>query len=135
MKAVGLALVLALGSACSTSQLNQARQGIVAGIHVFSTGSQALEAARQAEEDSLLKRVDAKQLTADAAEAEYRSWMARGQKAVTALVTLWDAIKSAASVVAALDSKLAGDLPGASAAIVSALANAAAALADIGVRI
>lgn len=130
---LGALLIFTVG--CGASQINQARQGVVAGIHVFSTAAQALQAARGAEEQSLLKRVDDRSMTVDQAEVEYKAWMAKGQKAVDALETLWDSIKAGASVIAAVDAKLAGDLPGALANITEALAHVAAALADLGVKI
>lgn len=134
-RGLAIALILTLGAGCATTQIDRANQAALVGLHVFTTGADALEAAKEAEEQSLIEQVQAGKLSPDAAEAQYEAWMRKAVIAQKLLVELFHAVASVADTVAAIDAKQQGDLAGAMAKVVALVAEATQALADVGVKL
>lgn len=140
MKNIAKVLVFGLLlSGCAAQQLQKnvdtTRRALIVGADLYNTAASALMAARDAEESSLLAKVQSGEMAPETAQTAYQVWMARGKQAATALDVFRRTCQTANDVALTVSAGGTGDLPGALSNILKAWRDAAGALAQLGITI
>lgn len=130
-----LVLITCLALVGCASGLDKARVTVTTSVKVEGDVEDGVLAAVEAEKTSLIAKVNAGQLTADQAQAQYDAFRSKVAKVVQALTVFHDSLKTAAHVIDAAEATGSKDYGSAMADVASAFASVVQALADAGVHI